>query len=297
MIKSICAGIVLFNPNIERLNENINAIKGQVSKIFLYDNNSDNISQIENLVKKNNNLILIKGKRNNGIAYALNKIIEISYNNKFSWCLTLDQDSICSPNLISSFLKYIKKDRVAIICPFILNNDKYTVESMKKLNLPKCQIIVDPMKCITSASLTNINIIRSLGGFNEKLFIDCVDTDINCRIIGHDYKILQDNEAYLLQTMGKAKKIGILNALYSLTNLDFFRKVMNVPVYGDLRLYYMSRNSRYIRKTYHNPSKKVSFTYMLTQFLYFTVFFPINRSRVKMWRAVIKGFNDYKNIK
>lgn len=297
MINNICAGIVSFNPDIERLNENINAIKEQVSKIFLYDNNSDNVLEIERLAERINNLVLIKGKKNNGIASALNRIIDIANKNQFSWCLTLDQDSICSPNLINSFSKYISDDEIAIICPFILNNGKYTIESMKDLDLPKYQIITDPMKCITSASLTNINIIIKIGGFNEKLFIDCVDTDINCRVMENGYKILQDNEVYLIQTMGKAKKIRILNVLYSLTNFDFLRKVMNVPVYGNLRLYYMSRNSRYIRNTYHNPSRKISATYMFAQFLYFTLFFPAKRSRVEMWKSIIKGFRDYEKIK
>lgn len=297
MINNICAGIVSFNPDIERLNENIDAIKEQVSKIFLYDNNSDNVLEIERLVKRISNLVLIKGEKNKGIASALNRIIDIANKNQFSWCLTLDQDSICSPNLINSFSKYINDDKIAIICPFILNNGKYTIESMKDLDLPKCQIITDPMKCITSASLTNINIIRKIGGFNEKLFIDCVDTDINCRIMENGYKILQDNEVYLIQTMGKAKKIRVLNALYSLTNFDSLRKVMNVPVYGNLRLYYMSRNSRYIRKIYHNPSRKISAAYMFAQFLYFTLFFPVKRSRIEMWKSIIKGFRDYEKIK
>lgn len=297
MIKDICAGIVLFNPDINRLRKNIKAINGQVKKVYLYDNNSKNILQIEKLVQGENNLYLIKGRKNEGIAYALNRIIDIASREDFTWCLTLDQDSICSLNLINSFSKYITRNNVAIICPFILNNDKYSVASMDKLNLPQYQFVTDPMKCITSASLTNVEIVKHIGGFNERLFIDCVDTDLNCKIMKNGYKILQDNETYLIQTMGKARKIQLLNTLYRSTNFDFLRSIMNVPVYGDLRLYYMSRNSRYIRKHYDNPSKKISVYYMFAQFLYFTIFFPFKRNRIKMWKAIIKGFNDYNKIK
>lgn len=62
MIKDICAGIVLFNPDINRLRKNIKAINGQVKKVYLYDNNSKNILQIEKLVQGENNLYLIEEK-------------------------------------------------------------------------------------------------------------------------------------------------------------------------------------------------------------------------------------------
>ena len=44
MINSkIAAGIVLYNSEIERLRENINAVKTQVDQIIFFDNNSKNI--------------------------------------------------------------------------------------------------------------------------------------------------------------------------------------------------------------------------------------------------------------
>ena len=37
------AGIVLFNPDLERLNENISAVITQVDNVLLVDNNSNNL--------------------------------------------------------------------------------------------------------------------------------------------------------------------------------------------------------------------------------------------------------------
>ena len=51
--KTISAGIVLFNPNIERLNENIQAIVGQVDRVILFDNGSSNYVQIKNFLHNN----------------------------------------------------------------------------------------------------------------------------------------------------------------------------------------------------------------------------------------------------
>ena len=43
----ICAGIILYNPNIERLKECIRAVQPQVDKLVIVDNASDNIDEIK----------------------------------------------------------------------------------------------------------------------------------------------------------------------------------------------------------------------------------------------------------
>ena len=41
-VKKICAGIVLYNPEIDLLKKNIEAIADQVDCIYLFDNGSKN---------------------------------------------------------------------------------------------------------------------------------------------------------------------------------------------------------------------------------------------------------------
>lgn len=69
------AGIVLYNPDLGRLKENIESICKQVDKVILIDNGSDNIREIEDLIKEYLNCILLKNGENMGIAYALNQIL------------------------------------------------------------------------------------------------------------------------------------------------------------------------------------------------------------------------------
>ena len=45
--KKYLAGIVTFNPDIERLNENISAIINQVDKVVVVDNGSENADDIK----------------------------------------------------------------------------------------------------------------------------------------------------------------------------------------------------------------------------------------------------------
>jgi carbamoyl-phosphate synthase large subunit len=65
-MKIKCAGIVLYNPNIERLIENYNSISNQVDIVILIDNNSINITDIRSVFSTMDNVMIIENKKNLG---------------------------------------------------------------------------------------------------------------------------------------------------------------------------------------------------------------------------------------
>lgn len=105
----VVAGIVLFNPDLQRLNENINAVKNQVEQIIFFDNGSQNWNEIKKFFKKNdleNNIKVLRSKNNKGIAYALNMIAVYAMNNGYEWLLTLDQDTVIKKDLITKYSSF-----------------------------------------------------------------------------------------------------------------------------------------------------------------------------------------------
>lgn len=68
----IGAVIVTFNPEIDRIRENINAIVNQVSCVLIVDNASKNITDIMELIDGIDSVKLITLKDNLGIAAAQN---------------------------------------------------------------------------------------------------------------------------------------------------------------------------------------------------------------------------------
>ena len=72
MFCNIGAGIVTFNPELQRLNNNIDAFCNSVKRIVVVDNASDNSAEIEKLVAKYNNVELIKNVQNMGVGFDLN---------------------------------------------------------------------------------------------------------------------------------------------------------------------------------------------------------------------------------
>lgn len=227
----ISTGIVLYNPDIERLRENINAIIVQCNYIYLVDNGSDNIVEINNLLEKYNKstITLICNKKNKGIANALNQLTDAAMRDGFSWILTLDQDSISPRNIIEEFEKYIGDERIGMLCPVICDRNKDAIIEAKNGYKE-----ID--ECITSGSLLNINAWNEIKGFDENMFIDGVDFDICYRLRKANYRILCIESVVLLHELGHIEYHHFLVWKVLVKNHSAFRK------------YYIARNIIYIAK-------------------------------------------------
>ena len=109
----IGALIVTFNPDIEVLKSNVDAIAKQVDVLVIVDNGSNNLNEIETLDVEN---IIALGE-NKGIAYALNTGMEFLEERNMDWVLTLDQDSVVPQDLIEKFTtqEEFQKEKTAIL--------------------------------------------------------------------------------------------------------------------------------------------------------------------------------------
>lgn len=231
MIDIISAGIVLYNPNIERLEENIKNIYPQVRKLFLVDNNSENFREIIKVIEGYSKITLIRNNENYGIAKALNQIMEAADQAGFEWNLLLDQDSVVPHTYIKSFqsaCSYFHLQNTAILCPLI---DDINSNNNKKRQNSKYQNITF---CITSGSINNVKIWKKIGKFDEKIFIDGVDQDFCIRLVKRNYKIVRLNEVSIKHEIGKIKSINLLGLKIESFNHSPFRK------------YYIARNIFYL---------------------------------------------------
>lgn len=289
-----CCGIVLYNPEIDLLKKNIDALYPQVSTILLVDNHSDNINDVLELVSGYDAEIkMIFNPENYGIARALNQILEYAVSNSFEWYLTMDQDSIVSDNLIAEYSKYCDDDSVAVLCPYILNNNKITLDEYNELKFKNTEEISDPIDCITSGSLNRVSYALNINGYTNQLFIDSVDVDFNIRIFASGKKICRVNYSYLIQEMGKGRPLPLFSSLYKLTKINAFKRLSVSPEYSDFRLYHIFRNSKYLHEKYGDKAgKRMSDSWMFGQAIYYCLTYPCDRNRVKMIKAIFKGRKD-----
>lgn len=226
----IVAGIVLYNPEIGLLKKNIDSIKNQVRKIIIFDNGSSNIKEIESSLRKYSKVDVLKSKKNLGIAAGLNRIFKFSHQKyKANYILTLDQDSVCPPNLIKEYLKY-KRPNVGIFTPLVrdVNANSLLNHSDNETDIVK--------NCITSAALTNYDAWKIVNGFDESMFIDCVDFDFCNRIRSKSFIVLRVNTITLYHKIGNMQIYKFPFCRVMIKNHNTFRK------------FYIARNTIFIAR-------------------------------------------------
>lgn len=269
----IASGIILYNPDIVRLKENLDSIYKQVELIVLVDNCSNNIEEIEREVNIYKNIVMIKNKNNKGIAAALNQAVSICKERGYDWILTLDQDSVCPENIIEEYSKYTGMKNIGIISPYIIDRN---IKINKKSNDNKKYEYIE--KCITSASLTNIYVWDLIGKFDEEMFIDMVDFDYCKRIIINGYKIIRVNTVELLHEIGNIVEHKLFGINIMVKNHSAFRK------------YYISRNTIYYTRKYENRINLIK-SYMRVLKIAILVLF-YEKDKFNKLKNIAKGFKD-----
>lgn len=269
MTNSICAGIVLYNPDVNRLQENIEAIVNQVQIVYLQDNGSSNILEVEELLKKWDNVILLINPKNKGIAWALNRLCEKAAFDGFQWILTLDQDSVCPTKMISKYTKYL--DKVDMLCPKIVDRNCGLLEG-KSVNVENVK------ECITSGCLLKIESWIQINGFDEKMFIDGVDFEFCHRMTQNQMKILRINEVILNHELGN---ITIRHFLW-------FKVV--VKNHSAFRKYYIARNIIYMAR------KRKSLFWiikgMLQEIKLMVIILLYEENKEEKIKRIVKGITD-----
>lgn len=271
----LLAGIVLYNPNIGRLKENLSAITPQVDKVILVDNGSNNFICIEGIINQYENIVLINNSENLGVARALNQIMDRANEFEAMWVLTLDQDSICSPDLIRKYEIYTDVDGVASIsCQITDRNFEY--ENYEGND------IIFIQSCITSGNYIKISVWKKLEGFDENLFIDKVDTDYCFRLVHKGWKILQIPYKGMLHEVGKNTR-----TIYA------FGKKITVFNHSAFRVYYLIRNQIYFaRKHKNNLGSRSYYRYIRTAWARIFVYLIWENEKIEKMKAWKKGIID-----
>ncbi len=272
----IIAGIVLYEPEKERLLDNIKAIEGQVEQIVCVDNGSSNYDDIYDTILNNyGKVIFIRNKKNDGIARALNQIFEYAKSKQVEWVLTLDQDTVCPHDIVERYMEHMKDEEIAILAPVLVDRNYSRIEAEKA----EASVI---SRCITSASLNRVADWELVGGFFEPLFIDFVDHDYCMRIIKKGRVIKRINSVHVLHEIGHAKEYKIFGVKIVTLNHSSFRK------------YFIVRNWMYFIRTYKDDVSVVRECMKLIAFVLKTVI--LEKNKINNINVMVKGIRDSKML-
>lgn len=274
MNNKVCALIITYNID-EKIIEVVNSIVNQVGLLVIVDNAS-NLQTIKLLERLNRNLKVkvIFNKKNYGIAKALNQGINFIKENKYEWVLTLDHDSVCEKDMIKNMLSILSecdnKDNIGILTPKIFEIRKQNFISKRKHE--NCRYI-KVKDCIQSGSLIKLKVFDNIGYFNEDLFIYHVDFDFCQRLLKANYGIVQCNNVTLHHEEG-----------YKVTK-RFLGKKIFYNNYSSLAVYYITRNTIYMSKTYN----VIYIKRIVKDFVFITLFDQKRKERLLYF---FKGLHD-----
>ena len=272
----IIAGIVLFNPDLSKLNKSLTILLGQVDSILLVNNASTNFS--EGCLLIDDKIKIINNKENKGIAYALNQMLDYAANNNYFWLITLDQDSIPPINMISAYNKHMDVPDIGIICPRIYDEN----QKIDSIDVCDGAWVKKPEEVITSGSCICVAKAINIGGFDEKLFIDFVDTDFQKRMLDAGCRIYRCDNVVLAHEIGKITTYSLFGVKVVCTNHNYIRR------------YYQVRNRLYYKKKYYN--RQALWFEMIRLILGTIKIVCFEKEKLNKISSTIKGFVDYKKL-
>lgn len=266
--------VVVYNPNIYELVDNINQYLDSVDELIIWLN-----SELDEKQKKyiSNNLLcehfFFAGKsENDGISIALNFATDYAIKNDFCFLLTMDQDSYWEN--FSLYRSYIEQENhlntnVGIWGPCVV--DKATGLTNREEY---------PDHVITSGAVYKVKDLKKIGKFNENYFVDAIDEEICLRASMYGISTKRISDASLFQEFGESKKVKLLG------------KTTTTPNYSAFRYYYIVRNHIWLIKNEYvskNIKKRMLKSYVINPLVKVLIF--EDRKYIKLKR-IFKGIID-----
>lgn len=241
----VLATVISYNPGPD-FETNLRALREQVESVVVVDNGSSHVGFVEDAVRRTG-CRLISNSENLGIAAALNQAVKIARDGGFEWVATFDQDSLIEPGAVAGLLDLYRDhpEREGIGIMTMGHRDRVTG---RDCYFPRDVIAETPewrslRTAITSGSVIRTEVFNQLGGFEEKLFIDCVDHEFCLRCRSHGLLVIEGRRQSMSHSLGETA----------------VRKLGSIPIpvsnHSATRRYYITRNQL-----------EVSTKYLLTDF-------------------------------
>lgn len=211
---------VTFNPDISVLSEQLKVLPSESSKVIV-DNASEFAiaSTLEDLAGRFENTVLLRNESNLGLAAAINLGVRTlsSRTSPPKWVLMLDQDSEPLPGSIPALIEAYRMleaagNKVGCVGPTLLDNVTQLTHGFHQCTRWRWKRVypstdsVNPIACANlngSGTLTSIDLFQELGGLDESLFIDHVDTEWSFRVSASGHGLWGVPNAVFVHRMGQ----------------------------------------------------------------------------------------------
>jgi rhamnosyltransferase len=253
-VNSVCAIVVTYRPDAARLAQALLALRSTVKAIVVVDNASADFDE-GRLREVYPSLIVKRLESNKGIATAQNEGVALARQTTCKYVLFLDQDSLPQDGMVSSLRHTLERLQAAgykVACvgprvrlPGSANLSVFYRLGWLGLQRQSCGHDTAAVECdflLSSGSLVPLDAIDQVGGMEEALFIDQVDTEWCLRARSMGYRVFGACGAVLEHPLGET------------FSRIWFGRWRRLPRHKPFRYYYIFRNSVLLsRRAYVSP--------------------------------------------
>lgn len=245
----VIAVVVTYQPELETLGQLLDALTLQVKSIVIIDNGSNEDVETWSNKRRTPSVEVVLLGENRGIASAHNVGIQWANNKEAQFVLLLDQDSIPFTEMVEK-LKFalLESEKIGDCAPiaagpisidsrtakksfFVRERYGIPLRSQSVTTLTPDNFLLDVSFLISSGTLINLELFKSVGGMRSNYFIDHVDTEWCFRARAKGFRLLGVPSAQMQHMLGDKVK-----------NVWFFGW-RQVAIHSPLRDYYMFRNT------------------------------------------------------
>jgi rhamnosyltransferase len=283
--------IVTYNPDNIVLLQLLKALENQVNYIIVIDNGSIYKTCLNTYGKIFKTIKFIFKGYNSGVSEAINTGILEAKKLTATHIIIFDQDSVPAPDMVENLISAMNQKssegyKVAAVganysdvkgqhlSPFV----KLKGFTLSRIKCNGHEIVaVDHL--ISSGCLISMDAIAEIGGMEEKLFIDYVDTEWCLRAIHRDYSIFGVGSAYMQHDLG-----------------DYHVKLLGrtILVHSSLRYYYLIRNGVWLlRQPWVSTAwrlmdiRRLTLIYIICTFFVGTRFSNWKMMTLGLWHGLI----------
>lgn len=294
---------VTFHPDPLQMEAQLSALPADAIKVIV-DNASPLpiFSDIESLAARTPNVHVLRNDTNLGLAAAINRgmkaLAEQCSIPRFM--LLLDQDSVPQPGSIAALLDAFEQlqaagHAVGCVGPLLMDSDTGLTHGFHQSTRWRwtraypSPAQATPIPCTNlngSGTLAPVALFQQLGGLDETLFIDHVDTEWSFRILAHGYGLWGVPRAVFNHSMGQA-------------SMRFWLFGWRVwPVRSPLRHYYLYRNAAILMRRSYVPFvwKAWAVAKLLLTAVVMAATGPKRGQQIKnMWQGIRQGLGKDAN--
>lgn len=276
------AVVVLHHPDVDLCRSQWESLVDQVDGVIYVDNGAGAGVLTGAGIEGKPTVEVTSGHGNLGVAGGVNLGVSRAVSRGAETVLLLDQDSVPAPEMVKVLGEILDSDdSVAGAGPSIRDALEDRTEYFVRFHLPtNLRITQDSASgpfdvdfLITSGSLLRSEVIGSVGGMDERLFIDSVDFEWSFRTKAAGYRLVATFGTYLEHRRG-----------------DSIRRVGPLPIrlHSAARLYYMYRNRvrLYFRPYVPVEWKAHDVARMLAKAVLFLLFVPQRKTHLG---GIIRG--------